>query len=90
MFFTYVHKGELPRPWTMKLPSTPKKMSRPATNKYHIIVLDDVDGCWNNAFTNFEVEVKLMGKNLQAMMSRTLEMMLPQFKMKCKWWHIND
>jgi hypothetical protein len=38
----------------------------------------------------FEVEVKLMGKNLQAMMNQTLEMMLPQFIMKCKWWHIND
>ncbi len=28
-------------------------MSRPVANKDHIITLDDVDGCWNNAFSNF-------------------------------------
>jgi hypothetical protein len=65
-------------------------MSRPIANKNHIIGLDDVGGRWNNAFINFEVEVKLMGNNLQAMTSQTLEMMLPQLIMKCKWWHIND
>lgn len=65
-------------------------MSRPVADKDRIIAQDDVDGRWNNAFTNFEVELKLMGNNFQAMMSQTLEMMLPQLIMKCKWWHIND
>jgi len=64
-----------------------KKMAKPLAKKVETLDLDDVDVRGTMPFVTLK-QTMLMELNLQAMMSQTLEMILPQVIMKCKWWQL--